>query len=461
MSDIDEALERVNDDSQRDCLLTLKQDIVQLLTLAGGEKEEDEKEEDVLKKEYEQFEIEMKQEGAISKEERLREGSKCSAPFMMVDGSRHHHNAMICWRGETTARVLFTNPREKKMLPCPYFLQEEGCKFPPERCRFSHGESVHLSDLRDYREPKFDSLIVGSDVLAKQNDNLWYCGVIKRLSEERCCVRLKMTKEDVQVDLSDVFPLETTYPSNMSADVESSCDEGYDRNSDSGWIQSVHQSLMRTPGDEALGSWQCHTKGIGFKLLQKMGYVMGNGLGRNNNGRVEPVTAVILPAGKSLDYCMNLRERAGGRKDLFDVEKRLKRTKKRQKVESRRESHKESGRKKENVFEFLNRKLGNDDEATSSREDASLYRQKIRGESCRNLNIATLQTNEDLNKCRRELFMLEESLKKHTDPTSFIHKNLLEKLYATRKRFQQLETQLSSIKLEVDVRNTKKKLTVF
>lgn len=34
--------------------------------------------------------------------------------------------------------------------------------------------------------------------------------------------------------------------------------------------------------------------------MQKMGYVTGTGLGPKADGRIEPVTAVILPAGKSL-----------------------------------------------------------------------------------------------------------------------------------------------------------------
>lgn len=34
--------------------------------------------------------------------------------------------------------------------------------------------------------------------------------------------------------------------------------------------------------------------------MVQMGYVMGTGLGKNGEGRLEPVEAVVFPAGKSL-----------------------------------------------------------------------------------------------------------------------------------------------------------------
>ena len=51
---------------------------------------------------------------------------------------------------------------------------------------------------------------------------------------------------------------------------------------------------------QSLGSFEKHTKGFGSKMMAKMGFVEGTGLGKDSQGMVNPLVAVRLPKSRGL-----------------------------------------------------------------------------------------------------------------------------------------------------------------
>uniref|UniRef100_A0A182PNC1 Zinc finger CCCH-type with G patch domain-containing protein n=1 Tax=Anopheles epiroticus TaxID=199890 RepID=A0A182PNC1_9DIPT len=401
-------------------------------------------------------------------------GSKCSAPHLHTWGSTAYHNAMVCSLdaedlAQATAKVLFTNPTHREMVPCAYFLEGE-CRFTDEKCRYSHGEVVRLDQLRDYREPQFERLLrTGSRALVKQSSRLWCKGTVLEVDfdQKRCKVRLEEGKrEQMEVPFEELLPLDDDDPEESESDgIGSDSEEEAD---DEALRKAllVEKSLFQPAPDRRLGEWEAYTRGIGSKIMQKMGYVVGTGLGRDGEGIVVPVSAQVLPQGRSLDYCMELREQANGDKDLFSVEKKLVQLKRQQEKRAEKDYERQKARadKSKDVFSFINEQVfsggGASSKTNAQNRQGELNRQQLKEHSCKNLNIASLKLSEEIRRTEADVERLKIALTRHKAGTP-ASDNLRRQIDAKRAEITRMQASEYNISKEQQLRSDKKKLTIF
>ncbi|XP_034249833.1 zinc finger CCCH-type with G patch domain-containing protein [Thrips palmi] len=489
--------------SEKETLSSLREDIVQLITLTKENLSELQSssnssatdtsvpntEDDIFAKEYALFKAELDAEDGpssshsnecqslatpdIASELEALQGMKCQAPFCHGWGTSYH-NALVFHVEPTNnitemdqiqVRVMFTNPTDIKMVPCSYYLEGE-CRFDDKKCRFSHGELAHLSELKEYKEPNFEAIKSGSRVLVltEGKDKLWHRAIVQHeVKNSIWQVKLESSGgSKIQVGLKDMLPLEGDGDTNNGA--ESSSDDSFDDDSeDNNDDETVHHSAMvqlslSKASASALGAWEQHTKGIGSRLMERMGYVIGTGLGPLGEGRVEPVEAVVFPPGKSLDHCMRLKEQAGG-DSLLKTEKKLRRQKKKQLEQQKAQYEKE--KKRVNVFDFLNSKLGDTSaqKGPSIRKDVEV-KKALKGETSKSLNLANLQVGEDIKRAGKDLIHLKESLGRQTVGTP-AYSAIASKVSMKEKEIRQLQESENRINAEQSLRKGNKKMSIF
>ncbi|XP_049887578.1 zinc finger CCCH-type with G patch domain-containing protein isoform X2 [Pectinophora gossypiella] len=426
-------------------------------------------------------------------------GMKCAVYHTHKWGGQPSlHNAMVSaviprqdedQFNDLQVRVLFTHPTHVEMLPCPFFLDGE-CKFDDEKCRYSHGSIVPLSSLKDAIEPNFGAVRIGSRVLLKlkppddedirltrkstEKYHLWHRAVVKSLDidERVCTVKLEhgvkvgekrktgSGSDELYVKFEEIFPLNTEADEDSESD-SSGSDTEYPvhKSARSEAEEFQHAMLVEKSlqfNGPAMGEWEKHTRGIGSKLMLAMGYVPGTGLGAAGEGRVQPVEARVLPVGKSLDHCMAITERAAGQ-DPLKVEQKLRKLQKREEERNKRAYEREKEKERRNVFNFLNRTLG---DKADGPEPTVATKMDIKQSTTKNLNIEQFKITEDARRVEREIVKLNTSLTRHA-PGSAGHRNVNLQLMERNKELTTLRNKEKEISKEQNQRKNKEKMTVF
>ncbi|XP_008589276.1 PREDICTED: zinc finger CCCH-type with G patch domain-containing protein, partial [Galeopterus variegatus] len=382
-------------------------------------------------------------------------GTKVNAPYYSSWGTLEYHNAMVVGAAEAQdgsagVRVLYLYPTHRSLKPCPFFL-EGRCRFK-ESCRFSHGQVVSVDELRPFQDPDLSSLQAGSACLAKHQDGLWHPARITDVDSGYYTVKFDslLLKEAVVEGDSILPPLRTEAAESSDSDSSDTGDASYARVVESGTVDTNTCS-------SAFAGWEVHTRGIGSRLLAKMGYEFGKGLGRHAEGRVEPIHAVVLPRGKSLDQCAEiLQKRARSSKaGASRTPKCL------------GKGHRPGGRPpSKNVFDFLNEKLQGQAPgaleagvAAPGRRGKDMYHASKSAK--RALSLQLLQTGQKIEQTQRDIRNIQEALARNAGRHSVAAAQLEEKLAGAQRQLGQLQAQEAGLQQEQRKADTHKKMTEF
>lgn len=151
---------------------------------------------------------------------------------------------------------------------------------------------------------------------------------------------------------------------------------------------------------------------------------------------------------------MKLREQAGGNKDLFSVERKMKRLQRKQQKQSEREYDRQS--KKKDVFNFINDTL-----SKPKSNDPVDYKLALKEQSHRDLNIKNLQITSNIKKTEDSILILRNSLSRHNDASSETYKQIVQKIAEQQTQLNVYEKQAQLIKNELNLRSDRKKMTEF
>ncbi|XP_068272232.1 zinc finger CCCH-type with G patch domain-containing protein [Nyctibius grandis] len=407
---------------------------------------------------------EEEESGREEEEEEELSGMKVKAPYYSSWGTLEYHNAMIVGTedledGSAGVRVLYLYPTHKSLKPCPFFLDDK-CRFK-ENCRFSHGQVVSVEELQPFQEPDLSALEVGSACLAKHSDGIWYTAKITDIDSGYYTVKFdSLLLKEAVVEGDSVIPPLRSEDGALSAesDEDSVDDSGFAKVIDSG----VPENGEWTPAcSSSFGGWEAHTRGIGSKLLVRMGYEFGKGLGKNSEGRVEPVQAVVLPRGKSLDQCAEvLQKKKQGKLDPGKSRKC------RAKGSSSGQSPAGSRKPPHNVFDFLNEKLRGKSAgertggvALPQRNSKEIYHASKSTRKA--LSVRLFQTMEKIERTQRDIRGIQQALERNIGRHSVATAQLEEKLANAHRQLGQLQAQEASLQREQKKADTHKKMTEF
>lgn len=365
-------------------------------------------------------------------------GSQCAITFAFEQDLVLLPGIVLDSLSDDTVQVLILTPVTKDTVPCQdRFSSSTSCP-NGDACPQSHGyiipiEYVTSFDALGTTTNMVEQLQYGKRVWCKDpHEDVWKVGnIIDQLHGPRWRVRLRdKTKKRLNVDIEHIMPF------------KSITDEQY-HDEEEEWSESdreqdeirIEDGVIMDRAKDTFGGWQVHTKGFAAKMMKKMGYVEGQGLGLYGEGQVEPVQAY-----KS-------RRNENDRPGLgLGKEPKKKKGKKKQVVED----------EEDDMFGLMNSLL--DPKKAPPEHKPSIPKViKFKNEREANQAVAKLQT--DVNKAQAEYVHATEAYRRNKG--SPMESQFRTKLKTATNKLEGLKKELSRIQHHVKQTKEKKDMYTF
>ncbi|CAG8539958.1 7219_t:CDS:2 [Acaulospora morrowiae] len=265
----------------------------------------------------------------------LKVGEKCCIPFTHPENQKVYFLPGLIQNIDfevKTCNVLILTPITPSTRVCVKYLSNQCTGIcPHER---SHGEEISSELVVPYEilhVGQMDAYKVGRNFWAKYEDEVWYLAKLIGLESKGLGFRVTYNGYEnenphgVVVGPDEIIPVQSlddeggkdgifseeneTDESDYSNDESDSFSDDFVSSeistleSDTGFGRfSFTPFDNRDKGNDNFAEWEKHTTGVASRMMAKMGYKMGEGLGKNGEGIVNPIEVKLFSRGVSLDY---------------------------------------------------------------------------------------------------------------------------------------------------------------
>lgn len=238
--------------------------------------------------------------------------------------------------------------------------------------------------------------------------------------------------------LSEYAEMSEGDESDSSLEQSESIDEEDEGPQGLGFLESssMHRGIQKETA--IFAKWENHTRGIASKMMAKMGYREGMGLGVTGQGRVDPITAKVLPPKQSLDHAVQSFKEKENEETQGKKRSRGGRKKQEKKLAALVQAEKEEDELAPDIFSLINHQLAMHGEALNG-GSAKKHQNKGSSEGKKVDRRALVAYEDEVKELRLRVEKLEEMVNRNKKEKA-VYEAAMRKLAETRKALVEVET---------------------